>query len=378
MNILIVNTLYAPFKIGGAEVSVQLLAEELVTSGHRVRVVCLHDEKNRKQTIINGVEVVYLGLRNLYWPFSDVKKNKIEKIVWHIIDSYNPLMAKAFEEELDDFNADVVHTNNVSGFSVSIWDIVTRKKIRLVHTTRDYYLFHHNCTLFKDGVNMNVNSYKLRLQSSIKRWRSKNIDAFVGISNYISELHRTNGYAKSAMHTHIYNPIKIHHVHDVSSDFVRIGFIGRLTNDKGFADFCEIAKSTSQAKDIVYFAAGRLANNSEGEKLKLLAQEAGVKLVGFVPVDEFLSTIDMLLLPTKWNEPFGRVVAEGASAGKYVFTSYSGGVKEISEFYENIYELDDFTVERVRFLKNERPQLPKENPFDVITLASSYLKVYEG
>ncbi|WIF05248.1 glycosyltransferase [Serratia sp. B1] len=126
MNILIVNTLYAPFKVGGAEVSVQLLAEELVSKGDRVRVVCLHDEKFRKQTEINGVEVVYLPLKNLYWPFSNEQKGKLSKVVWHLVDNFNPMMGKAFSRELDDFNPDVVHTNNISGFSVAIWDCVKK------------------------------------------------------------------------------------------------------------------------------------------------------------------------------------------------------------------------------------------------------------
>lgn len=49
MRVLIVNTLYYPYKIGGAEVSVQLLAEELTRKGHQVRVVCLHHEKEKKR-----------------------------------------------------------------------------------------------------------------------------------------------------------------------------------------------------------------------------------------------------------------------------------------------------------------------------------------
>lgn len=47
MKIMIFNTLYFPYRIGGAEVSVQILAEELVNQGHSVRVVSLTEEKKR-------------------------------------------------------------------------------------------------------------------------------------------------------------------------------------------------------------------------------------------------------------------------------------------------------------------------------------------
>lgn len=61
MKILIVNTLYSPFKVGGAEVSVQILAEELVMKGHSVRVVTLHNEKKGKcLTLMVLVFAIYL------------------------------------------------------------------------------------------------------------------------------------------------------------------------------------------------------------------------------------------------------------------------------------------------------------------------------
>lgn len=378
MNILIVNTLYAPFKVGGAEVSVQLLAEELVSKGDRVRVVCLHDEKTRKQTELNGVEVVYLPLKNLYWPFNNVQKEKVKKILWHLIDNFNPMMGKIFEQELDDFKPDIVHTNNISGFSVAIWDVVKNKNIKLVHTARDYYLLHHNCTLFQSGKNMDVKSTKIKLASLIKKIKSKNVDNFVGISKYISALHRDNGFAQNATHQHIYNPIKNMTVDNESSTVIRVGFIGRLTEDKGFSAFCDKAQEMTIPNEVEFFAAGRLASSIEGEYLKAKAERSGVHLLGFVPVESFLAKIDMIYLPTMWNEPFGRVVAETASAGKHVFTSYAGGVAEVAEYYENIYELNEFTLEKLRRLKNHHVETLDVNPFDVGQLAADYKEVYKN
>lgn len=378
MNILIVNTLYAPFKVGGAEVSVQLLAEELVSKGDKVRVVCLHDQKFRKQTELNGVEVVYLPLKNLYWPFSNEQKGKLSKVLWHLIDNFNPMMSKAFSRELDDFNPDVVHTNNISGFSVAIWGCVKKRNIKLVHTARDYYLFHHNCTLFKHGKNMDVSSTAIQLTSMVKKRNSKNVDRFVGISKYISSLHRDNGFAIDARHSHIYNPIKKCHVADQSSSVIRIGFIGRLTADKGFKAFCDKALEMTVPGEVEFYAAGRFSSSDEGRALQLKAEEAGVHLLGFVPVESFLAQIDMVYLPTLWNEPFGRAVAETASAGKHVFTSFAGGVAEIAEYYPNVYQLGEFSLEKLRTLKNERVEFVDVNPFDAGRLAAGYQEVYKS
>jgi len=47
MKIMMINTLYHPYKVGGAEVSVQLLAEKLANMGHTVSVVTLHNKSER-------------------------------------------------------------------------------------------------------------------------------------------------------------------------------------------------------------------------------------------------------------------------------------------------------------------------------------------
>ncbi len=48
MKIIIVNSLYYPYKFGGAEVSVQLLAEGLVARGITVKVITLNNKKGNR------------------------------------------------------------------------------------------------------------------------------------------------------------------------------------------------------------------------------------------------------------------------------------------------------------------------------------------
>lgn len=78
MKIMIFNSLYYPYRVGGAEISVQLLAEELVRIGHDVKVITLHEQKSRLEDVLNGVKVVYLPLKNIYWGFPNKTKSKIK------------------------------------------------------------------------------------------------------------------------------------------------------------------------------------------------------------------------------------------------------------------------------------------------------------
>ncbi|HEJ7991924.1 MAG: glycosyltransferase family 4 protein [Serratia liquefaciens] len=376
MKIVVVNTLYSPYKVGGAEVSVQFLAEELTKRGHEVTVFCLHNKKRIEKNVINGVNVFYFPLKNIYWPFSGQEKGKLIKLIWHVIDMYNPIMKHLVRKELEKIKPHVVHTNNLSGFSVSVWDAVKKEKIKLVHTTRDYYLFHPNSTLFKSGSNVDVKSIGIKALSLAKKIISRKVDAFVGISQYISKLHKSNNFAPKAIHCYIYNPISNIHFHSSESKKVRVGFIGRLTYDKGFDDYCFLASKYKGTKEIEFFAAGRFGNDIEGNQLDELASQSEVKTLGFIKVEDFMASIDVVVLPNKWNEPFGRAVAESANAGKVVYTTLTGGVAEIATLYPNIFPIQDFSVNYLM----TRPgfNIKPVQEFDIKYISEKYEALYSS
>ncbi|AYO40708.1 MULTISPECIES: glycosyltransferase family 4 protein [Serratia] len=374
MKILIVNTIYSPYKVGGAEVSVQLLAEELVKKGHMVRVVTLHDDNIKKSASINGVDVSYLPLKNIYWPFDNEagKKTAFQKIIWHLVDNYNPLMAKSFGRELDDFRPDVVHTNNICGFSVAIWKEVKKRKIKLIHTSRDYYLLHPNSTLYSDSGNIATSSLPVKFWSFIKRLASSNIDSYVGISDFIKTFHIENGFFSESENYFIYNAVNKPIFTGKESSITRFGFIGRLTRDKGFDDYCAYAKRNPGS---IYYAAGRFSNDTEGKELKKKASDSNIKLLGFVTVESFLSRIDIAFLPVKWQEPFGRVIVECVLANKVVMTNSVGGITELKNLLPNIYfigkEIAGISPKEIVEVTERQIAM-----FSQGTITSNYLMVY--
>lgn len=343
MRVLIINTLYHPYKIGGAEVSVQILAESLAKEGHSVRVLALHDNNFIKEDIVNDVEVCYLPLKNIYWPYGHRKYPPVKRLIWHLIDQYNPLMANMVGKEIDKFVPDVVHTNNLAGFSVSVWDAIKKRNIKLIHTARDYYLFHPNCTLFSNGKNTNIDSISIRLWSFFKKIKSSKVDHFVGISNFISDLHQSNGFSNNADFSTIYNPVpKLEVVKkDRKSDLVCIGFIGRLSVEKGFDEFCTIvSRLTRKSKEFRFIAAGRIDESKEGNILRKQALDLGIELLGFTTLESFLTQVDAVILPTKWREPFGRTIVECAYHVP-VFTQPQGGIKELMHCIDNVKDIDE-------------------------------------
>ncbi|MGK0663328.1 glycosyltransferase family 4 protein [Serratia marcescens] len=376
MRVLIVNTLYYPYKIGGAEVSVQLLAEELTRKGHQVRVVCLHHKKEKKIDVINSVEVIYLPLKNIYWPFSDGRKGTIKRLLWHFIDNYNILMANALSKEIDEFIPDVVHTNNIAGFSVAIWAEIKKRKIKLVHTSRDYYLFHPNSILFSKNKNMEPDEKSVKLWSFAKKIASKKVDIYIGISDYIRRFHTENGFFTRASTNYIYNAVEKLPVAVTSSESLRFGFIGRLTKDKGFDDYCQLVEKIRQRyPNTTFCAAGRFANYKDEKELQALATERNIELHGFIPVNEFLAKVDVVVLPIKWREPFGRVVVESAMANKIVLTNPVGGISELNKLFSKIYFLDQ--LDEIDLLKN-KPGNANDGLFTYSEIASRYINEYKS
>ncbi|MNF08535.1 hypothetical protein D3C80_2089790 [compost metagenome] len=83
-------------------------------------------------------------------------------------------------------------------------------------------------------------------------------------------------------------------------------------------------------------------------------------------------------MPTRWNEPFGRAVAESAISGKVVYTTFSGGVTEIAAYYDNIFELTDFSIAGVISAVKENKNSLRRSFFEIEKIASSYESVYRG
>ena len=66
MNIVYINSFYAPDEIGGAEKSVRFLAETLQAQGHKTTVITLGREAESTQ--LNGVRIERITTPNLYFP----------------------------------------------------------------------------------------------------------------------------------------------------------------------------------------------------------------------------------------------------------------------------------------------------------------------
>lgn len=327
-----INTLYYPDFQGGAEKSVQLLCEGFVNRGHEVLV--LSNSNSNNQATVNGVKVQYFKTRNII-PFLKVKKYfTIVRMLWHLIDMFNPFYFPSYKKIVDRFNPDVVLTNNLPGFSVSVWQFFKKKKIPVVHVLRDHALLCPKGTMFADGKRCVNQCLRCRLMSYPKKSLSKNINGVIGISNYILHRHlKADYFVNHKVCKVIPNSVAFtgNQIKEGVNDSITFGYFGRLSDEKGLGYLIE---------EYGVFNCNvphKLLIGGDGEplyvkKIKASAENSNIEFLGFVSSEKFYEKIDYLIVPSMLEEAFGRVVIEAWQYGVYVLAARSGGMTELAGF----------------------------------------------
>ena len=389
MKICFINTLYYPFQVGGAEKSVQILAESLVIHKHESIVVTV----GQKDYIdnINGVKIYTCKNNNIYWPYNENDHSTLLKATWHTIDTFNHLMVKKIGKILDLERPDIVHTNNLSSFSALVWKEIKKRGFPLVHSLRDYHLLCHKSTMFKKGKNCSSPCMLCKSSSYIKKKYSFFVDIVIGNSQFILDRHLEYGYFnKSTLKTVIYNANNTQKSNLISnnhkSNRIKIGYIGNLHPTKGVELLLEI--TTTYFSDSCEVWVGGKGQSIYESYLKEKFSESYIHFLGFTEISYFFSNIDILIVPSLWNEPFSRAVIEAYLYGVPVIGSNRGGIPEIINDRQTgvIFDPEDpnSLVNSIKlFLDNHtmiddmRPNiLEKSKEFSPDRIVKKYLDIY--
>ena len=382
MKVMIFNTLYYPNQIGGAEKSVQLLAEGLLEKG--LKPIIVTTGKQDYVNYVNGIKVYYVKTINLYWAYNSKEEKKYKKPLWHLIDSYNPFNKKV-EKIIDNEKPNIIHTNNLAGFSVSIWKLVKNRDIKIVHTLRDYYLLCPKSKMFNEKLNKNCNKqcFSCKLYSIPKKLFSKYVDVVIGISDFVLKKHLEYGYFPNAKQKVIFNPVNIPNIEIKKNSVSKkkeiiFGYVGRIEPAKGIEFLLKYFP-----KEYKLFVYGK-GEKKYLEKLKKEYKEKQIFFKGFESPDKIYSTIDILTVPSLWNEPFGRIVPEANAYKIPVLVTNRGGLPELVTNGKNGYIFDvenenDFYAKLELiiecFLKN-KCKFDLE-PFKEQSIIDKYMELYK-
>ena len=329
MKILYINSLYSPLIEGGAEISLKLIVEGMKSLGHEVVVLSLMPEKGLHQNKVDGVKVYRAGLQNSYWPYSRAKKNKLARLKWHYQDQSNEKMSSVVEEVLEIEKPDIVSCHNLAGWSAEVWKPIFESGTPIVQVLHDLYLLCPNSNMFKNELTCENQCFICKILRSNHAEKSKQVTAVVGISTSILQRFIDFGYFPNASKNIIYNTRTIPNPAPKqlrkSEQAIRFGYLGTLSKVKGLEWMIE------QFNMLDFEASLSLAGKGDKayeQHLKELSSRSAIKFVGYVNSTEFLSEIDVLIVPSLWEEPLGMVAIEALANHVPVIANKRGGLQE--------------------------------------------------
>ena len=332
VRVLIVNTLYPPAQIGGAERSVAQLAEGLARVGAEVSVLALHPGRDAVEDKVAGVSVQRLPLDNLYWPYDGVRPSGVRRAIWHGLEGANPLMDGAVDRAVERARPDLIHLHLTTGFSLSVYRAAARRDLPLVQTLRDWSMMCARASLFRRGRRCETRCGSCVLLTAGKRSRAQAVDHVIGLSEPVLEGHKAAGYFRRTPASVIGNAAAAGPVASkpamVEEPGLTFGFLGRIEPEKGIEVL--LAATTRLDGDWRLLIAGR-GEAEYVERLRRAYADPRIVWLDQVEAADFWPTVDVLVAPAIWAEPFGRGVVEAVQQGRGVIASRIGGLPEAAQ-----------------------------------------------
>lgn len=169
------------------------------------------------------------------------------------------------------------------------------------------------------------------------RWSS----AIAAVSKYVAQHSDTQGVPTHIVHNAVDLPrfsggYSLRDSLDIRSDHCVVSFIGQIREIKGVADFVRMAMHIP-GDDIRFLIAGQCRDKAvmsdaytEAELQRLIADDPRIRYCGYVErVEDIYRTTDILVVPSRWQEPFGLIAIEAGAAGIPVVATHSGGLPEV-------------------------------------------------
>lgn len=339
MKILFINCIYYPFRCSGAEKILYLLSDSLAKQGHDLRILTLTDKK-KSSSLVNGIKVDRIPIKNLYLYQIGIKKPFLKKILWHLINIYNPFYTNELQKYLKENKPDIVNTHNITGFTPSLFSIIKKNKIPLVHTMHDQYLLCFKCTMFDSSL-CQKKCLKCKFLKFNYKKHVSNVDHFIGVSKFITKKHIAydliNKKKSSTIQNIITKPVnfQVNKNKYKINKIIRFGYIGTISEEKG------VNYLINQILKLI-----NLNENKIDNKFTLLIAGSGdpqiekkivmnckkfnsIKYQGFIESSNFFPSIDMLIVPSLWEDTYPTVVLESLSNNVPVIASKLGGMPEL-------------------------------------------------
>lgn len=251
------------------------------------------------------------------------------KVIWHLIDVWNPHSYFIVKRVLKQEKPDVVHTLRVDGISTSVFAAIKASGYPHVHTVLDGALISPWANLLRKGEMIKFNFFD-RQYIKINRFLSKSADIVLASYHFLLDVHLQNGFFRDCLTRVFPYPARLHPspVKDKLYKPINLLYVGGLSAGKGIYVLLDAFKKLGRDDVNLHFV-------GTGPELETLKKEAhsmsNVHIHGFISDDDLADMYrkaNITIVPTILPEDNPLVTIESFSFGTPVVGSNLDGIPE--------------------------------------------------
>lgn len=329
MRILLACAAYPPWGKGGGPAASESIARALSARGHTVHVVTVADEDTNEDR--DGIAIRTLRSLNVYWDYW--KKNPFHrKLAWHALENGNPRALLRMRRAIAAVRPDIVMTISCENINVATWLAARMLGVPTAHAVQSHFLLCWRGTMFRNGANCGDQCRVCRCTSIGKRLSSHWVDGVIAESRHMLDRHAEAGYFAGAKWKVIPAAIDwpVRSAPRPQDEMIKVGYIGTVTPNKGVETLALAAARLGVQAPFHYLIAGD-GPSEYAENISAIIPKGRARFLGWTDPAAFYPEIDVLVVPSLWSEPFGRVCIEAFAHGVAVVAARSGALPEIVE-----------------------------------------------
>jgi glycosyltransferase involved in cell wall biosynthesis len=255
------------------------------------------------------------------------------RVLWHALDQWLPRVHVAVARALRRIEPDVVVTHHPQGLSAAVFTAIAEVGAPHVHTAHDFNLLCARTSMTRNGEFCGGRCASCGVQRRIRGAALRlNLAKLVGVSRYVCERHVRAGIVPrekaEAIRLGADGTPRLRRLRDGE---LRLGFIGTLAAHKGIHTLLDGFLSTPEAGWRLDVAgAGPLA----ADVVRAAEADPRITFLGHVSADAkdaFFDALDVVVIPSEWEEPATFVAMEAAVRGIPAVVSHRGGLPETPE-----------------------------------------------
>jgi len=240
-------------------------------------------------------------------------------------------------KKIKDLNFDIVEIHNRP--------IMVKEFLKKINSKIVLY-FHNDPNNMKGAKSISERMYLL-----------ENVDKIIFVSEWIKKKFFENlpilSDNKTQIIYHSIDPIKKN-----TKKNKQIIFVGKLNESKGYDLYCKsMFRILDENKDWKAYSIGeekRFQNFPRHKRHLNLGQISHNRVL------DYFSKSEIAIIPSRWEEPFGRAALEASSRGCATIISNTGGMSEVTDYAIKLKKLDSKNIEDEVFNLIKKPKLRKK------------------